>query len=159
MFLKAKLHFVKKAISYLRKTDAANESNALIQLMKMVDELENLVELRTMSEEELTERRDNKAKICELEKLAKMNIQQKANICWLSDGDENTHFFHNTIKCKSRKIRLHGLLIYGVWNTRPTDIKREVHLFFGNKFHERWLIILRLINNEFKVLSMDQKTV
>ncbi|KAI3501185.1 hypothetical protein L1887_29047 [Cichorium endivia] len=59
--------------------------------------------------------RNNKVKIIELEKFAKLDLQQKAKIKWLRDGDENTRYFHGVLKNKCRKSRIHGLTIDGVW--------------------------------------------
>lgn len=88
MFLTAKLRFVRKAICKWRNTDAVKESKELIKLWKRVDEIENLAELRRVSEVELSERRDSKSKIVEPEKFAKLDIQQKAEIRWVVDVDE-----------------------------------------------------------------------
>lgn len=70
---------------------------------------------------------------------------------------KNTRLFHNTIKCKNIKNRLHDLVINGEWKTEPMEIKREVHIFFGNKFHKRWPRRPKLISSDFKVLSMTQR--
>lgn len=103
-----------------------------------MEDREETVEMRILTEAERSERRDYKSKICELENFAKIDIQQKAKIRWLTDGDENTRFFHNMIKNKNLKNRLCGLLINGEWCTEPADIKQEAFQFFANKFYENW---------------------
>lgn len=65
-------------------------------------------------------------KIIELEKFAKLDLQQKAKIKWLRDGDENTHYFHGMLKNKCRKSRIHGLTIHGVWVSDPICIKTQI---------------------------------
>lgn len=156
-FLMAKLRFVRNEFSKWRNTETAKESKLLSQLKKRVVDIEVLAETRTLSVGELTKRRDCKGKIQELEYFARIDIQQKAKIRWISDGDENSRFFHNAIKIKGRKNRLHGLVIDGRWNTYLSDIKREVHRFFGNKFEDKWPIRPKLISDEFKTLSSDQR--
>lgn len=39
-----------------------------------------------------------KLKILELEDLYRLDLQQRAKIKWLTDGDENTKFYHNFLK-------------------------------------------------------------
>lgn len=79
MFLTAKLCFVRKAISKWRNTDAAKESKELIRLRKRVDEIENLAELRRLSNRRL--------------KCVGYLMEMKTHV-----------FFHNTTKSKNIKI-------------------------------------------------------
>lgn len=58
MFLKPKLHYFRKAISKWRNMDATKETNTLIHLKEIVDEIEKLVELKMLVEEEVTIRRE-----------------------------------------------------------------------------------------------------
>lgn len=83
-----------------------------------------------------------------------MDLQQKAKVKWLIDGDENTAFFDGSIKSKNRKNRLHGLTINGVWNIVPSTIMNEIQGYFAEKFHERWPIRPKLISDQFKMLSV-----
>lgn len=113
MFLKSRLNYVKKAIRKWRLTESLQESKELANAKARIEELVQLDESRTLSESELLIKRGCKQKICELERFAKLDLQQKAKIRWVQDGDENTRFFHGTIKSKNRKNRIHGLNING----------------------------------------------
>ncbi|KAL7613388.1 hypothetical protein Lser_V15G07136 [Lactuca serriola] len=84
-----------------------------------------------------------------------MDLQQKAKVKWLTDGDENTTFFHCSVKRKNRKNQIHGLHINGVWCTDPEEIKKEVHDFFASKFHDAWPNRPKLISHLFKTLSAE----
>nr|KAJ0204712.1 hypothetical protein LSAT_V11C500243130 [Lactuca sativa] len=138
MYLKAKFKFVRKSIGKWRKLESDNEAKKLPQLKSKVELLESCAESRVLTEDEVNTRRAHKSLIVELEKFVKQDIQQKAKLRWLADGDENSHFFHGAVKNKNRKNRLHGLLINGAWNTEPSAIKTEVHRFFEEKFRDNW---------------------
>lgn len=66
--------------------------------------IKQLVESRFLFEAEVNKRRECKGKIRGLESFTKLHIQQKAKICWLTDGDENARFFRNSFKRRNRKI-------------------------------------------------------
>lgn len=123
-----------------------------------MEKLESIAEFRLLTEAERISWRDDKKKIMELEQLKKLDMQQMAKIKWATDGDENTRFFHGTLKQKSRKNRIHGLNINGEWISDPMAIKSEVYKFFADKFHERWTHRPKFINHNFKQLSNDQSS-
>ncbi|XP_071689062.1 uncharacterized protein [Rutidosis leptorrhynchoides] len=51
-------------------------------------------------------------------------------------GDENSKFFHSVMRMRNNRNTIRGLLIDGVWNNSPDDIKAEVALHFANRFKE-----------------------
>ena len=71
------------------------------ELKMEVEKLEADAESRILSTDEIMTTRNHKAKIYEMEKFAKQDLQKKAKIRWLKDGDENSHFFHGAIKSKN----------------------------------------------------------
>lgn len=68
-------------------------------------------------------------KILELEQIEKANLQQKVKIKWIIDGDEKSKFFHEYLKNKNRKSRLHGLTINGHRPLTPSTSKGCLCLF------------------------------
>lgn len=72
------------------------------------------------------------------------------------DGDENSRFFHGSLKHKNRKNKIRGLNINGDWISNPKAIKEEIHKFFASKFSEQWPCRPKLINPNFKQLSLSQ---
>ncbi|KAL7587442.1 hypothetical protein Lser_V15G40495 [Lactuca serriola] len=124
-FLAAKLKILKNAIRDWTKVKSNTEHSILIQLKTKVEKLESIAEFRLLTEVERISWRDDKKKIMELERLKKLDMQQMAKIKWATDGDENTRFFHGTLKQKSRKNRIHGLNINGEWISDPIVIKSK----------------------------------
>lgn len=156
MYLKAKLSYVKNAIRSWRRVESQKESGMLITLKNQVDKIDMEAESRELTTTEIALRRESKQKILELERFAKIDLQQKAKIKWVTDGDENTRLFHGFLKSKNRKNRIHGLTIDGEWSSDPLAIKSETHKFFANKFREKWPVRPKLISTLFKKLTPDQ---
>ena len=48
---------------------------------------------------------------------------QKAKIKWVIEGDENTSFFHGTLKKKRRQVAIKGILKNGDWIENPVMVK------------------------------------
>lgn len=130
----------------------------LKQIKAWVNEIDLIVETHILTDAEISSRRDWKHQICELEHNAKLDLQQKVKVKWISYGDKNTKFFHGMLKNKNRKNRILGININGVWSTDPKAIMKEVHDFFGGKFHESCSNIPKLISPLFKKLNTDQNT-
>ncbi|XP_071708724.1 uncharacterized protein [Rutidosis leptorrhynchoides] len=59
---------------------------------------------------------------------------QKANIKWDVEGDENSKFFHRTLKLKRRQQHIQGLMMDGNWIVDPSSIKNLFYDFFKQKF-------------------------
>nr|GEV51976.1 RNA-directed DNA polymerase, eukaryota, reverse transcriptase zinc-binding domain protein [Tanacetum cinerariifolium] len=59
----------------------------------------------------------------DLEKMAAMDMVQKARIRWDVEGDENTKYFHGVIKQKRRHQMVQGLMTDGVWVSNPNEVK------------------------------------
>ncbi|XP_071700500.1 uncharacterized protein [Rutidosis leptorrhynchoides] len=63
-------------------------------------------------------------------------LKQKSRLKWAEEGDDNTAFFHSTIR-RNNNSNLRGLYINGSWEENPTSIKEEVHKYFSNIFDHR----------------------
>ena len=126
-----------------------------------MEPLDVIAESRVLSEGERKARQEGlhkTHKTMEIEQLIKLDLQQKAKIKWVKDGDENSRFFHGCLKHKNRKNRIHGLTINGVWNSDPRDVKAEILKFFTDKFCERWPNRPKFINSKFKKFSTGQSS-
>ena len=120
----------------------------------MIKDLEIVAESRTLSENELSIHSNGLKRILELERMAPLDVKQKARLKWVVDGDENTNFFHGHVSNNKRKNQIMGLTINGRWSMGVSDIKKETYNFFQLKFMERWTSRPKIINTNFKMLSM-----
>nr|GEV45261.1 nucleotide-binding alpha-beta plait domain-containing protein [Tanacetum cinerariifolium] len=69
-----------------------------------------------------------------IDKLHNMDMAQKTKIKWSIEGDENSRFFHAILNKKRNQQNIRGVMIDGVWNEKPIDVKREFLLHFRNMF-------------------------
>lgn len=84
--------------------------------------------------DERSSRRNDKVKISELERIVKLDLQQKTKVKWIQDGDENFNYCHSMIKNKNKKNRIHGSTINGVWVSDLKEIKKRLKVFSLQKF-------------------------
>ncbi|GKC68524.1 putative RNA-directed DNA polymerase, eukaryota, reverse transcriptase zinc-binding domain protein [Tanacetum coccineum] len=71
----------------------------------------------------------------DLNRLEAKDLAQKARIKWALDGDENSSFFHATLRKKRRQQAIKGILKDGEWIDDPNNIKTE----FVDHFRKRFL--------------------
>ena len=81
------------------------------------------------SEVVMAERRQLLQKVVDLDRLAIMDIMQKAKIKWAIEGDENSKFYHGILKRKRKNLAMKGVNVEGVWVTEPTQVKNVFILF------------------------------
>ena len=117
----------------MRFTSYPAEQTELRRLKDRIDALDTIAESRMLTSPEIKERNEGNQKILDMEKLALLDIKQKARIRWAMDRDENTRFFHGLVNNRNRKNNLNGLTINGQWCTDAKTIKAEVLRFYENK--------------------------
>lgn len=61
-------------------------------------------------------------------------MRQKAKLNWVQFGDDNTRFFHQSVKQRQRVNRILHLCIDGVEITDPTLIEQEFYRYYTNLF-------------------------
>nr|GFB97613.1 RNA-directed DNA polymerase, eukaryota, reverse transcriptase zinc-binding domain protein [Tanacetum cinerariifolium] len=69
-----------------------------------------------------------------IDRIHSMDLTQKAKIKWSIEGDENSKFFHGILNKKHNQTNIRGIMIDGVWNEQPTDVKREFLMHFQDRF-------------------------
>ncbi|XP_071715171.1 uncharacterized protein [Rutidosis leptorrhynchoides] len=106
-------------------------------LIIAANKLELKAENASLSNVELLQWKDSRRKWLDKEKLKSSMLKQKARLRWNLEGDENTRFFHSVIRNKQNQCNIKGLIIDGIWNENPPDIKAEVFNHFPKKFDEK----------------------
>ncbi|XP_071687435.1 uncharacterized protein [Rutidosis leptorrhynchoides] len=79
---------------------------------------------------------DCRKKWIDKDKVKSCMLKQKARVKWCLEGDENTSYFHSIINRNNNRNNMRGLIINGVWNESPTEIKEEVFKHFKHVFEE-----------------------
>ncbi|XP_071728684.1 uncharacterized protein [Rutidosis leptorrhynchoides] len=130
-----KLKCVKNALQDWSKS--YNSLDGDIEVLKdAVTNLELKAETCNLSDSEKILWRESRKKWLEKEMVKSCMLKQKARVKWTLDGDENTKFFHSVIKRNNNVCNIRGLVINGIWNDSPTDIKNEVFRHFKCVFEE-----------------------
>ncbi|GJR87676.1 hypothetical protein Tco_0211687 [Tanacetum coccineum] len=82
-----------------------------------------------------THRMDILKNIASIEKLESLDLDQKSRRHWCAHRDDNTKFFHATLKRKHKKLVVSGVMSNGMWITNPTQVKNNFLDFFSSKFN------------------------
>ncbi|GJU55117.1 putative RNA-directed DNA polymerase, eukaryota, reverse transcriptase zinc-binding domain protein [Tanacetum coccineum] len=62
--------------------------------------------------------------------------KQRSRVRWAIDGDENSRYFHASLKKNLAKHNIHGISYVGVWVNDANTVKQEVFTYFANRFKE-----------------------
>ncbi|GKB48277.1 RNA-directed DNA polymerase, eukaryota [Tanacetum coccineum] len=82
-----------------------------------------------------TQRMDILKNIASIEKLESLDLAQKSRRHWCAHGENNTKFFHATLKRKHKKFVVSGVMSNGMWIMNPTQVKNTFLDFFSSKFN------------------------
>ncbi|GJR49954.1 zinc finger, CCHC-type containing protein [Tanacetum coccineum] len=86
------------------------------------------------NEEDFINRRDSTKILDDILSLESKDLAQKAKIKWAIEGDENTNFFHGTLKKKRRQLAINGILKNGEWIEEPGRVNNEFFKHFSKRF-------------------------
>nr|GEV30808.1 RNA-directed DNA polymerase, eukaryota, reverse transcriptase zinc-binding domain protein [Tanacetum cinerariifolium] len=69
-----------------------------------------------------------------LQRIDKLNAIELIKIKWSVEGDANSRFFHGVLNKKRNQLNIQGVMVDGVWNENPHDVKRDFFQHFSNRF-------------------------
>ncbi|GKB12599.1 hypothetical protein Tco_0846522 [Tanacetum coccineum] len=92
----------------------------------------------------------------EIEQAEIYTLRQKSQIRWAVEGDENSRFFHATVKNNFAKNSINGIYIDGTWCKNPETIKNSAMDHFANRFKERCNDRPKFCSPLFRVLSHSE---
>lgn len=64
-------------------------------------------------------------------------LRQKSRVRWLQEGDQNTRFFHSTVKRKRWRNNIQGIRHDGDWITNPERMKEIFVQHFEQRFRSK----------------------
>ncbi|GJY17363.1 putative RNA-directed DNA polymerase, eukaryota, reverse transcriptase zinc-binding domain protein [Tanacetum coccineum] len=70
------------------------------------------------------------------DRMEAKDLAQKDKIKWALEGDENTSFFHGSLKKKRHQLAIKGILMNGEWIEEPGRVKGEFISHFTKRFQQ-----------------------
>nr|GEW24865.1 RNA-directed DNA polymerase, eukaryota, reverse transcriptase zinc-binding domain protein [Tanacetum cinerariifolium] len=64
------------------------------------------------------------------------DLSQNEKTKWTLEGDENTEFFHGTVKKRKHQLAIKGIMKNGVWIEEPGIVKAEFMSHFSHQFQQ-----------------------
>ncbi|XP_071727553.1 uncharacterized protein [Rutidosis leptorrhynchoides] len=104
------------------------------KLKEMALELEKKAERGCFNESERLRWLDARRSWLEKESVKANMLKQKARFRWIREDDENSKFFHNSIRRRYNKCNIRGLNINGSWNDDPSIVKTSIFCHFRQLF-------------------------
>lgn len=116
---------------------------------------EVVAESRELNDDERSTWLETRRKWLEKDREKLNMAKQKARVRWDVEGDENSKFFHAMVKRRNGKNNIRGIMINGIWNEEPDDIKAETHRFFKLLFTETRFTRPVFVNELVRSLSLE----
>nr|GEV07239.1 hypothetical protein [Tanacetum cinerariifolium] len=108
----------------------------------------NEIDQGLVNEMDLSNRRDSIRIMGELNKPEASDVAQKAKIKWVMEGDENSNFFHATLKKNRRQLSIKGIFPKGCNSSFIALIPKVTNATFVSDF---WPI--SLIRCQYKIIG------
>ncbi|GKE05444.1 putative RNA-directed DNA polymerase, eukaryota, reverse transcriptase zinc-binding domain protein, partial [Tanacetum coccineum] len=106
------------------------------RLNNILEKWELKAETCFISQEDIDAREEAIMELLMLNQQDSMSLRQKSRIKWAVEGDENSSFFHSSIKYKVRKNYIKGLICDGIWTDDTNLVKSFIFSHFENRFKE-----------------------
>nr|GEW44479.1 putative RNA-directed DNA polymerase, eukaryota, reverse transcriptase zinc-binding domain protein [Tanacetum cinerariifolium] len=88
------------------------------------------------SEEDFKNRKDSLHTLGDIDRMEAKDLAQKAKVKWALEGDENTSFFHGSLKKKRRQLAIKGIQKDGNCIEDPGLVKAEFLSHFKSRFQQ-----------------------
>ncbi|XP_071688325.1 uncharacterized protein [Rutidosis leptorrhynchoides] len=112
----------------------SSEVKRLKEITSQIDELDIIIDAGVVSEDEVQTRNKLAFEKNDLTKFIDLDYLQKARVRWDVEGDENSKFFHSSLKRTRRIQHIQGLLVDWTWIDDPNNIKDCFFKHFQSKF-------------------------
>lgn len=126
LVLKEKLKGLKVVLKDWNKNVLGNLKTKREAIVQRINELDVQEEEAGLSEADRSLQRELNLEFWQVLWLHESLLCQKARFYWLAHGDQNSSFFRSTINWKRRSNSVVGLLVDGVWEEDPVQVKGSV---------------------------------
>nr|GEZ00908.1 RNA-directed DNA polymerase, eukaryota, reverse transcriptase zinc-binding domain protein [Tanacetum cinerariifolium] len=117
----------------------SSESNAMLSFKKKLQNLKQVIRVDqgTATSDDLRCRVSSMKILRDIKRKEVSDLAQKAKIKWAIEGDENTSFFHGSLKKKRCQIAIQGVLKNGAWIEDQGEEKAKFYNYFLNGFRSQ----------------------
>ena len=108
--LKCKLQILKQRLKIWSKENFGDLGNKVKQIQQKLNDMENALPVQP-SDQQIQELKKTQADLWEKATIHEACLRQKSRSRWIKEGDNNTSYFHRSIKYSRRRNAVRGLLI------------------------------------------------
>ncbi|KAF3793683.1 hypothetical protein EJ110_NYTH03477 [Nymphaea thermarum] len=111
----------------LSRWSRETKENLTSQIDSIRQDIANLqIQAERGSLHALVEEKSLKARLTKLLQMEEDFWRQKSRMKWLRSGDANTHFFHEAVKMRRRRNKIHQIVIGDTTVTDPKEVMQAV---------------------------------
>ncbi|XP_071707982.1 uncharacterized protein [Rutidosis leptorrhynchoides] len=136
MDIVVKFQLMKQELKGWIISSRSNEATRLKGIVNKINDLDVVIDAGNADADLINLRNSLFAERDDIYKLEALDSLQKSRIKWDMEGDENSQFFHNSLKHKRGMQQIHGLMVDGCWIDNPNAIKNIFFEFYKLKFNE-----------------------
>ncbi|GJT58097.1 RNA-directed DNA polymerase, eukaryota, partial [Tanacetum coccineum] len=154
---KKKLQNLKQVIRSWSSSKKLSDNQMKKEHQDRLSLIDAKVDQGSASSDDLTLRISSLKILGDIERKEASDLAQKAKVKWALEGDENTSFFHGSLKKKRRESAIKGILKNGVWIDDPGEVKHEFYTHFCNRFSCTGASRPIIEDVDFKQISVEQQ--
>ncbi|GJV81698.1 RNA-directed DNA polymerase, eukaryota [Tanacetum coccineum] len=155
LFMK-KLRIMKEKIKVWIRSYQENSNGQLKRLKADLNNIDFVLDKGSGETNDVQCRNDVVCQIQELEKIANMEMAQKAKIRWAVEGDENSKYYHGVINKKRNNLSIRGVMVEGTWIESPALVKKAFFDHFKSQFEHPSPSNIVLERDFSNKVSLDQ---
>ncbi|XP_071714846.1 uncharacterized protein [Rutidosis leptorrhynchoides] len=122
-----KLKNVKEALRSWSKNNYGIIDKDIDKWKLIADEFESKAEQGLLSEVEHNDWMNARINWLQRDNEKEEMLRQKSRLKWVAEGDDNTSYFHSSIRRHNNSSKIRGLHLNGIWVEQPITIKEAVY--------------------------------
>ncbi|GJX58573.1 RNA-directed DNA polymerase, eukaryota [Tanacetum coccineum] len=153
---KKKLQNLKNVIRAWSSSKRLSDNLLKKEHQRCLSLVDDMVDQGTATSDDLNRRITSMKILSDIESKEASDTAQKAKVKWAIEGDENTSFFHSSLKKKRRQSAIKGILHNGAWIDDPGEVKSEFYNHFCKRFSCSSDIRPNVGDVSFNKISLEQ---